>query len=45
MQMFCKHWIALYNSNIYLDSFGVEHVPKEIKNFLRHKNVKQAYLD
>ena len=28
------HWIALYNSNIeinYFDSFGVEHVPKEIE--------------
>ena len=27
------HWIALYVSNneiIYFDSFGVEHVPKEI---------------
>ena len=29
------HWIALYVKNnkvIYFDSFGVEHVPKEIKN-------------
>ena len=25
---------------IYLDSFGVEHVPKEIKRFIRHKNTK-----
>ena len=27
------HWIALYASNngvIYFDSFGVEHIPKEI---------------
>ena len=32
------HWIALYilnNEVIYFDSFGVEHIPKEIKNFIR----------
>ena len=37
------HWIVLYVSNneiIYFDSFGVEHVPKEIKNFIGHKNIK-----
>ena len=37
------HWIALYVKNnevIYFDSFGVEHVPKEIKRFIRHKNTK-----
>ena len=31
------HWVALYvnNSNItYFDSFGVEHIPKEIKTFI-----------
>ena len=31
------HWIAWYVKNnevIYFDSFGVEHVPKEIKNLL-----------
>ena len=24
----------------YFDSFGVEHVPKEIKRFIKHKNIK-----
>ena len=36
-------WIALYVKNnevIYFDSFGVEHVPKEIKRFTGHKNTK-----
>ena len=37
------HWIALYAKNnevIYFDSFGVEHVPKEIKRFIGHKDIK-----
>ena len=37
------HWIALYvksNEVIYFDSFRVEHVPKEIKTFIRQKNIK-----
>ena len=36
------HWIALFvNSNnvIYFDSFGVEHIPKEIKKFSGNKNI------
>ena len=36
------HWIALYvigNNATYFDSFGVEQIPKEIKNFLRNKNI------
>ena len=28
------------NEVIYFDSFGVEHVPKEIKRFIAHKNIK-----
>ena len=37
------HWIALYVNNnevIYFDSFGMEHIPKEIKRFIGHKNIK-----
>ena len=37
------HWIALYVKNnevIYFDSFGVEHVPKEIIRFIGYKNRK-----
>ena len=37
------HWIALYVKNnevIYFDSFGIEHVPEEIKRFIGHKNTK-----
>ena len=37
------HWVALYiNSNdvTYFDSFGAEHIPKEIKAFVNNKNIK-----
>ena len=37
------HWIALHAKNnevIYFDSFGVEHVPKEIKRFIGQKSIK-----
>ena len=37
------HWIALFcnrNEIVYFDSFGVEHVPKEIKEFVGNKNIK-----
>ena len=37
------HWVALFcnrNKIVYLDSFGVEHIPKEIKKFIGNKNIK-----
>ena len=37
------HWIALFcnkNKIIYFDSFGVEHILKEIKEFIDNKNIK-----
>ena len=37
------HWIALFcnkNKIVYFDNFGVEHIPKEIKKFIRNKNIK-----
>ena len=36
------HWTALFFSKseiVYLDSFGVEHVPEEIKEFAGNKNI------
>ena len=37
------HWIVLFcnrNEIVYFDSFGVEHVPEEIKEFIGNKNIK-----
>ena len=36
------HWIALYvngNNIIYFDSFGVEHIPKEIRKLIGKRNL------
>ena len=36
------HWVALYVNNkivIYFDSFGVEHIPKEIMKFIGRKKI------
>ena len=38
------HWVSLWvnNNNVtYFDSFGDEHVPKEIKAFIKNKNIKR----
>ena len=38
------HWVVLLvnNSNniTYIDSFGVEHIPRNIKKFIKNKNIK-----
>ena len=37
------HWIALFlktNEVIYFDSFGIEHIPKEINKFIDNKEIK-----
>ena len=37
------HWIALFcvrDEVTYFDSFGVEHIPKEIKEFIGNKKIK-----
>ena len=36
------HWIALYVYNktvTYCDSFGIEHIPKEVKKFIGNRNI------
>ena len=40
---FETYWIALYalNNNVtFFDSFGVEHIPKEIRKFIGNKNAQ-----
>ena len=39
------HWVALYvvNNVTHLDSFGVEHIPKEIKAFINNKNITNIF--
>ena len=42
------HWIALYIQNndvTYFDTFGVEHIPKEIRTFIGNKNIKTNILE
>ena len=37
------HWIAVFCNRseiVYFNSFGVEHVPEEIKEFIGNKNIK-----
>ena len=38
-----KHWIALFrkkNEIASFDSFGVEHIPEEIKEFIGNRKIK-----
>ena len=40
------NWIALFlkpKYTVYFDSFGIEHIPKEIKKFIGNKDIK-AYI-
>ena len=42
------HWVALYinnNSVTYFDSFGVEHIPKEIRELINSKNIKANFSE
>ena len=37
------HWVALFckkNQIVYFDSFGVEHIPEEIKKFIGNRKIK-----
>ena len=37
------HWIAIFcnrNEIVYFDSFGVEYIPEEIKEFIGNRNIK-----
>ena len=37
------YWVVLFmkpNEVIYFDSFGVEHIPKEIKKSIKNKSIK-----
>ena len=39
------HWIALFckgSEIVYFESFGVEHIPEEIKEFIWNKNIKAS---
>ena len=39
------HWIALFvktNEVIYFDSFGIEHIPKEINKFIDNDTTKSS---
>ena len=39
------HWVSLFvktNEAIYFDSFGIEHIPKEINKFIRSKELGPA---
>ena len=42
------HWIALFCNRsdiVYFDSFGVEHLPQEIKEFVGNKNIIANILE
>ena len=41
------HWVALFvkpKYTVYFDSFGIEHIPKEINKFIRSKELRAKAL-
>ena len=41
------HWVSLFvktNEAIYFDSFGIEHIPKEINKFINNDMTKPSSL-
>ena len=41
------HWVFLFvksNEAIYFDSFGIEHIPKEINKFINNDMIKSSFL-
>ena len=42
------HWVALFvkpKNTIYFDSFGIEHIPKEINKFIDNDTTKSSFLE
>ena len=42
------HWVSLFvktNEAIYFDSFGIEHIPKEINKFINNDMTKSSSLE
>ena len=42
------HWVALFVKPkyiIYFDSFGIEHIPKEINKFIDNDTTKSSFLE
>ena len=42
------HWIALFckkSEIVHFNSFGVEHIPEEIKEFIKNKNIKAKFFE
>ena len=37
-------FVCKNNEITYVDSFGVEHVPNEVKRFIGHKSIKTNYF-
>ena len=42
------YWIALYlnaENATYFDSFGVKHIPEEIRKFVGNKNITRIFIE